>query len=313
MTLKLKNFSLGQFNNDVNSSTDPDEKYKRWTFYRDQVSYFVESAAKKHKASGSMIVFGAGSLNDLDIKYLSSTFDKVVLTDVDEKSMLDGINRQGLNDEQKSKISIVQMDYSGAEETGFFKKLEELASKSAPVNNIIDYIKAVIPKLCTKTELLKQLGSFDLVLSCPVYTQIVFTQIETFLRIIFDCGLYNYDELNSILNAAYQSMPALLCNYNDIILSCAKADGLVVMFTDIVEMQTGDKKLSEIKQVLNSQDCKPELIERFIQDNGLELAISGREDLMSKIEIYDSLYSTWPFDDNKEYLSFLTAGIKTAE
>lgn len=311
MPLKLKNFSLGHFNNDVNSSTDPDEKYERWTSYRKKISDFVSEAVKNNGSVESMIVFGAGALNDIDLNYLCNVFGKIVLTDVDEKSMLDGLARQKLSSEQKSKINPVQIDYSGAEEIGFFKKLEALAAQSAPVSDIIQYIEDTMLKLCKTTEKLKGLDKFDVVLSCPVYTQIVFTQIETFLRVIYDCGLYEYEEVNSILNAAYQSMPVLLNNYNDMVLSCVKEEGLLVMITDIVEIKKVDNKLEEIKRVLNKQDCNFSLIGKFIQENGLELALKGIDNLMSKIKIYDSFYTLWPFDDEKEYLSFLAAGKKT--
>ncbi len=307
MAFKLKKFSVDRFNNDVNSSIDPEDKYSKWSGYRQSVKGFIAKAAKNINSRGRAAVFGAGALNDVDLNFLCSAFSEVVLSDVDEKSMLDGIARQKLGKSLESRIKTLQIDYSGAEKEGFFRSIEDLADKSVSAEKIAEYIAEALPDLKPQTEAIGELGTFDLIVSCPVYTQIVFSQIESFLRILHDCRRYEYDELNVILNAAYRSMPAVIEKYNDLLIENAEEDSVIVLITDIAEISGADSKLKYIRELVDGQEKKSVQIEKFISENGLELAQTGCEDLESKTVVLDSMYEMWPFNDNKEYLCILMA------
>ncbi len=302
MAFKLKNFSVDRFNNDVNTSIFPDEKYKRWTGYRKSIKEFIEKTIKEKSGRGGAVVFGAGALNDVDLFFLCDTFSQVVLTDVDEKSMIEGIVRQKFDKDLEKKIKTVQMDYSGAEKAGFFKSMEEFAAKAVSAEKIVEYIAQTLPNLEPKTDAIRELGAFDLIVSCPVYTQILFSQIESFLRILHDCGLYEYEALNEILNSAYKNMPAIIEKYNDMLVSFAEEGSVIVLVTDIAEISTKDKVLQYVKELVADQEKNEAKIEGFISENGLELAQFGLTDLKSKTTVLNSSYLIWPFNEDKEYL-----------
>ena len=74
MIFKLNDFSVDRFNNDVNTSIFPDEKYKRWSEYRKDIKEFIAKAIDEKKCGGRVVVFGAGALNDIDLSFLCNAF-----------------------------------------------------------------------------------------------------------------------------------------------------------------------------------------------------------------------------------------------
>ena len=133
MDFKIKNFSIREFNNDVNNSGDLNYKYKKWAVYRRNIKQFISSTIEQKTEPRSIIVFGVGECNDLDLHYLAKTFERVVLTDVAEKSINSGLQRQQLNNEEIDKIEIMQVEYTGLENAGFFKTLSLLAGSGAQI------------------------------------------------------------------------------------------------------------------------------------------------------------------------------------
>lgn len=293
MAFKLKNFSIYRFNRDVNNSV-PDDAYMRWSAYRRDIAAFIDRTGPR----GSVIVFGAGALNDVDLPYLCETFGEVVLTDADVKSIGEGIARQGIGDVPREKIEIVQCDYTGAAAFGLFEKLESLAKDAVPADAIAAYIGEAFHMMHGGEELRDR--RFDFVYACPVYTQLVYTQIEVFLKILYEYGLYPYDELNRIITAAHHHMQYLLGNYNDLMLSVLKDGGRIMVLTDIMEMARGGGMCREVERLLEDGDTAG--LERRIRDEGLDFGIAGRDDLLLKIDLIDAFHMLWPFNENKEYL-----------
>ncbi len=98
MSFNIKNFTMRKFNNDVNNTGDLDAKYTAWSAHRSSVTGFIRNALSQSPSAKSIIVFGAGECNDIDLQYLSTAFERIVLTDVDEQSIFDGLARQGEED-----------------------------------------------------------------------------------------------------------------------------------------------------------------------------------------------------------------------
>ena len=132
MAFKLKNFTVGMFNRDVNQSGDLLRKYEGWAAYRAQISALTAGAFALRPDIRSALVTGAGNLNDIDLKFLCGKLQTLTLSDADADAMERGIDRQNLTAEERAKIGILRSDYTGAHETGLFTKLETLAGRAAP-------------------------------------------------------------------------------------------------------------------------------------------------------------------------------------
>lgn len=305
MPLKLKNFSVEQFNRDVNRSHDPDSQFHRWADYRQQVSGFIQQIVGSADRSGQIIVLGAGSQNDVDLPFLCDRFEKVELTDIDATSMEQGIAQHHLTEEQRARITIRELDYSGARAGGFFQLLESLSSQSAPVETILAAMTEAMASL--KPDRVPESLAFDYVLSCPVYTQLLYTQIEVWLKILHTCGLYTLPDLNRILVAAHQGMTAVLQRYNQLMLSLMKPDGKLIVLADILELAADDALLSDIQDNPGDLLISPVVQDR-IECDGLDFTQIARADLEKQIIETDSRGFLWPFNGQKSYLVYGLSG-----
>ncbi len=303
MTFNIKNFNIDKFNRDVNLSYNADEMYSLWKNYREELQSFLEHTVKNIKDKNSVAVLGAGSLNDIDVKYLCREFSEVTLIDTDTKSIEEGLLRHRLTKSEVEKISIVQLDFTGAWEMGFFKELERLVKKLTPAKKVSQYISEAIDGMKPEANL----KHYSVVISCPVYTQLLYTQTEVFLKILHEYGLYEYKDLNLMLNAAYSSMPKILNRYNDMVLNMARDDGYVFMFTDIVEMKKESVVYRKLKKldISNKDDIRK--AEDLVKKYGIEISQVGLDDIFKKANEVDSAYLCWPFNQNKEYLVYCSA------
>ena len=300
MQFKLKNFDIDKFNRDVNASGGPDVQYERWSEYRTKIPAFIEGSLENAPDANSAAVFGAGNLNDLDMRFLCGKFEKIALSDADTRSIEEGLTRQGLSEEEKAKIKIVQADYTGAQKAGLFPGLERLARRAAPA----DELAGSIEKAMLEMEPDAPAERFDIVISCPVYTQLVYTQIEVFLKILNEYGLYEYHELNKILNAAYNVMPRILEKYNDLLISACKENGHIILFTDVIEMKKKSMLLKKTYKLMEAEHIDYVKIEKHVKKHGIEITRMGLEDFVLKTDKTAFFYEIWPFGEGKEYLVY---------
>ncbi|MBN2880340.1 MAG: hypothetical protein JXN65_12010 [Clostridia bacterium] len=304
MDFKIKNFSIEKFNIDVNSSGNPQSKYAGWQSYRADVARFISDNINNGETN-SLFVFGAGECNDIDLAFLASVFDSVVLSDIDLFSITDGITRQQLDKDKEAKLSKQRLDYSGLEEARFFENLSKMASRKADEKEIVKYIKNIISSF-EKIEIRTyKKDTYDTVIVLPTYTQIAFTQMEALLRILYDYGIYPLDALNGILNEMYNIMPAIIERYNKLILSKVKSGGKVIVLTDILEIT--DFSLAErMKESIENK----QYIKDYLKENYSELALLGLDNIKQSLDITSERYCIWPFDDRRQYLVIFTAGNK---
>ena len=300
MDFKIKNFTMETFNNNVNNSGNIQTKYENWAEYRQQINRFISRSVTGTK---SIIVLGAGECNDIDLHFLSDTFDQVTLSDVDAKSMDDGIARQKLNGEQIRKISKVQADYTGLSQASFFDELSKLAMGRAHHKDIEAYIINTIASIKTDSILGRHKNTYDAVWVCPTYTQLGYTQMEVLLKILYQYNIYPLVELNKILAIMHSQMATIIKNYNGLLLSLANENGRIFAVADMAEIT--DLSITE-SLTNNINDLK--YINGFLADEGVDFAVIGREDLKSMIKIIDEEFAIWPFDDEKHYLVCLFAG-----
>ncbi|MBA4347310.1 MAG: hypothetical protein C0413_00445 [Clostridiales bacterium] len=293
MPLKLKNFSMEQFNRDVNASHDPDASYIRWAAYRSEIGGLLGGIF------GNSIVLGAGALNDVDLPLLCGASKRVVLADIDTEAVERGVARQALPHELRQKIEIVRCDFSGAERARLFERLESAVMRQASADELARELTAILSEMRPEPS---PYGMFELVLSCPVYTQLVYTQIEVLLKILYASGTYDYGELNRILIAAHRGMKRVLRGYNELMLSLLSPCGRLTVLSDIMELQPDDPRLCILAEQ-NAKDCiDASLMQSLIEEQGNELAINALEELESNLESPEIHHFIWPFNDEKRFV-----------
>jgi hypothetical protein len=300
MGFRIKNFTMQKFNNDVNNSGDLDMKYSAWSTYRGAVTGFLNRAVLQTSSAKSIIVFGAGECNDIDIKFLCNTFARVVLTDVDEQSIYDGLSRQGIKD--LSKLQVCKVEYTGLEDAGFFDTLAALCSENSPIAQISEFVQNALSNVRAPGLSALAKDGFDVVLSCPVYTQIVFSQAEVLTEILAHYSTYTHSDMHELLESFSGAMPALIQKYNDLLLSCAKPGGALVVLADCVEAHPSDPLLQTIDGILTSLPLNTHALSHLICDHGLKFGVLGKDDLLAKAKQQDIFFARWPFDEHRHYL-----------
>ena len=303
MAFKLRNFTVAVFNRDVNQSGDLLRKYQAWSGYRARISALVGEAFALHPQTDHALVLAAGNVNDIDLRFMLGKLSFLTLSDADTDAMERGIDRQNLTAGERAKITVVQSDYTGAARAGFFDVLEARVRQKATAQELANYIQTAITAMAN-APIQTYKESFPLVISCPVYTQLLYTQIEVFLKLLFEAGLYSYDELNLILNAAYGVMPGILACYNAMLLNACAPGGLVVLLSDMIEMETDSQAYRDVQNVAKDGMVNAQGAETLISKYGSELAMTGRQDFQNRTETVNAQYLLWPFDDAKSYLAY---------
>ncbi len=305
MSFKLKNFSVGQFNYDVNNSQNPDEKFNHWAAYRNETGRLLCGAWE------NCIVLGAGALNDLDLHILCGASRHVVLADIDAASIHAGLQRQMLLKEELAKIEIVRSDFSGAQKSRLFERLEAAVQRRASADELAQELQKIMSEL--KPEPLLPGVLFDLVLSCPVYTQLVYTQIEVLLKILHASGDYHYEELNEILLAAHDGMKGVLRNYNELMLGLLPPGGKIAVMSDIMELPANDPRLMALSEQIKKDHIDESLMQSLIDEQGNGLSIGALTELETTLESPETRYFIWPFDEEKTFVVKCLAGRRKSD
>ena len=294
MPFKLKNFSVGQFNRDVNNSHTPDEKFNRWAAYRSETGRLLCGAWN------NSVVLGAGALNDVDLHVLCGASEHVVLADIDVESVQAGMDRQQLSQEEREKIEVVNCDFSGAQRARLFERLEAAVLDQLTAAGLSRELKKILSEL--EPEPLLPGSSFDLVLSCPVYTQLVYTQIEVLLKILYASGRYAYDELNQILLTAHDGMKSVLQNYNQLMLHLLSPGGSLIVLSDMMELSADDPRLTTLSRQIKKDRIDESLMQPLIDEEGNGMALDAMAQLETMLESVESCYYIWPFDEEKSFV-----------
>lgn len=303
MAFKLRNFTVEAFNRDVNSSGDLARKYTAWSDYRAKVSALTGTALAQKPETDRALVLAAGNLNDINLRFLLGKLNTLTLSDTDINAMERGIDRQNLTENERAKITLEQSDYTGALQAGFFDALEARARKQVPAAELAEHIRSAMAGLAALPAPTVA-RPFPLVISCPVYTQLLYTQIEVFLKLLFEAGLYSYEDLNLVLNAAYGAMPGILARYNSTLLNACAPGGHIVLLSDMIEMETDGKAIRDVHSAAKDGQISAQDAERLIAEYGTELAAIGRRDFQNRTEAVNAQYLLWPFDDAKSYLVY---------
>jgi hypothetical protein len=370
MAFIIKDFSMQAFNNDVNHSGDLDDKYKKWTDYRNKVAAFIgrrlnekdiedsKNGIKKQAAKEAIdvvfekpseeieqqvveevinenseqiidqfsdadflldtyedigtaaIIFAAGECNDLDLEKITDKFDRVVLTDVDTTSIYEGIKRQNISQDVQDKLKVKHVEYTGLAELKFFETLADIVSKAKPLRQVILHIQTLEDMVFDPQPFSELQGKFDFAICSPAYTQLVYTQMEVLLQVIKRFDVYSDIEIEQLNQTVYRKVPGIIARYNDLVLSTLKPDGRVIMLTDVVEIPQGHKMITQLQARLAQKKVDHHELFKFVRDFGLELGVTGYQDLKKKVQLTDAAFMLWPFDEHKQYLVLQMCGKK---
>lgn len=300
--------SITDFNRDVNNSGSLSDKFKSWSKYRENINRIIECALEYRKDATEIIIFGAGECNDLDLNYLSDRFERIVLTDVDTVGLNNGIRRQIKEEKLIRKFECLKVEYTGLEKIGFFEKLYKLTIEGSNVEDIINYIDKTLSGINNKEILPQYKNNFPIVISAPLYTQLIYTQLSTITSMFLKSGIYIESEISMMNERVIYYLPLIIRNYNDLLISVGDNNSLIGMWTDLLQDHPNGEIMKSICKKIDDTEFINQYVAKYDEKYGLGLGSYGKLDFYEKIDKVFSLWSIWPFDSNRSFLVYGSIG-----
>lgn len=252
-------------NKTLNASYDADERYKMWEQYRNDISQFITKVSLIGK---SVLIVGAGNLNDIELKIFESC--QVTLLDIDVESVERGILRQGFSLDE---FTLIEGDLTGLNHTVFFEKLDETTTES------LEAFKEV--------EIDIHLETYDIIVVLPIYTQLLLPQLVK-LNLTYE-GLNIYLPL---IQNRIEKVNALLRHH-------IKDKGFMIVLSDVLEYNAR----SEEGQYLNANRYQNIILEEFynsyLENFGHGLGSYGIYEMNKFYRTVFKDFFVWPFDSKR--------------
>ncbi len=86
------------------------DAYVTWAAYRQELTDYILAETRE---GASLAIFGAGPLNDFDLKKLGGHFSRICLLDRDLTGVEEAFSTQGLTEEEREKFQFKEVDFLG--------------------------------------------------------------------------------------------------------------------------------------------------------------------------------------------------------
>lgn len=276
-----------------------------WKSHRDHITMLLEKVSGSSERD-SVIVFGAGNCDDIDLVKLTELFNRVVLVDIDTDSM------QSANDPLPNgdKIEIFGgIEFTGIEKINFTNNFVSLLKKHATVNEIMDFILNVGLRLSNQHmyELFQE--KYSLVVSCPVYTQMFIP----YAWILLDANGqgYSQNEKQDILLKLADINTIIIKQYNDLLESLVANNGRILVWSDQFEFTDANMDEFVITDKHMREGKMPEIYSYLAShEDALTAGFQGIGDLGNRLNNKDHTMAHWfwHFDESKSYFTTALGG-----
>ena len=275
---------LKTFNSELNKSYSRDQKYEKWTEYREDISEFILDNLKV--GGGTVLVLGAGNCHDLDLHALLQQDYRLILTDIDGSSMKEGLKRQAVEAE------IFEVDYLGLSEINWLDELQKICLSG----NKIEFTQWLTQLTATVEEkhFIWQGDPVDVTICLPIYTQLLFAQIEGQLRQYFLSDVLREEEYNGYLRQLLDVMPNIISDFNEGILDLVGKGSQLVVLSDCLE----DRPEGSYSQAYKAGEFE-QAYDHYCQTYGMGLGHYGLYNIEEYYTPSESKWFRWPFANDR--------------
>ena len=282
--------------------TFDDTTYDDWKKYREYLAHNIIERIEGD--CESIIIWGAGPCNDIDLQYFVERFKQVILIDIDADAMLEGIKKQHL--EGNSKIKTIQCDFLGIGDSEY-KIFEDMLIKKESAKKVIKYIRNLASEVATN-DINLILSKKQISVCIGVHSQLLAQFIGT---LSFYCENYSRKEIKKIYNEFIYMCNKICKRLNEKIINLS-TDRIFMGF-DITEFSEARNNVLLLKAVrLLCQKGKYLEMENILKPYYNLGAFEGRTDMFDRVtknnlSLITTLYIIWPFSSKKQYLLTLHA------
>lgn len=282
-----------EFNQQLNSSYDFQEKYHKWEKYRAEIYRFVSQESPK---DSDCLVVGAGNLNDIDLSSFLTHFTSLTCLDIDGQATLLGLQQQGVGEGKK--IRSIEADVSGLPDSFFDVVSQKIGSE--------DFLG--LQQYLDEVELEPNLSGlagqkFDAVLVSALYSQLVLPQVIQLLS-----SKSSQSFIDSVVRLILDFMPRFLHRLNTLFYELMKPGGHMIVWSDLLEFRKEDPVLHDLLSHIDDKEFIGGFYDSYVAQYGRGISSFGMDNLFERLEILESKWLLWPFDESRTFLVKMTAG-----
>jgi hypothetical protein len=270
---------------------------KQYQHFKDLNTMDLSKLIEAHHVQ-SFCMIGAGNLEDFHIKPVFSLLSRVLLTDIDKKSVDDAVEKA---DVAHSNLQIKQVEYTGVQQTKLLDSFELELSQRKSVIEVEQFINQMITKLNKTSFLDDEKGKFDLVYISPIYTQLLFYPLTMVLDEMIRKG-FSKALGEQAKSSLLQGMVAILSHFNQTIQSLIKNQGLLVVLSDVFELKHTDEMFQTIEKNIDDFDKIERIYQDYVNSYGMGLGDYGLYDVSSHMKTVSSEWIVWPKNNSESYI-----------
>lgn len=282
----------------LNQSIDIYDSYERYSQYRYEITEQLLQICLKNNY-GSVVFFGVG--NGLDVNYQELLHHGIhlTLTDIDELSMIRGLEYVGL---ESKDYTLVAFDYLGNVEgciEGFVSQLlkyDGTQSSSSykrldahEVEKIVNQFTNDLEQVMKEHKFIEMLGqSYDLVVVLPIYTQLLFVDV---IHRLESKGI----ETTLIKAHLLQKMIVIIDSFNRKLLEICQPHGGIYILSDIMEVRNQKGRKAETSDEIMAN------IHQYESEYGVGLGSYGLLNMEEYGLVSDAYGYFWNFDEQRGF------------
>jgi hypothetical protein len=297
---------MKSFYEQMNQGREAD-RVGKWMSHREEINFLIEQSMGKLNAKDEIIILGAGHCDDLDLPYLAEKFHTVALADIDNVSMQAAVN--GLDSSLHPKIKLVDsLDFTGLDQIDFYTRFQNLLELQTPAVQLVAFLEQASLEVAQKPVLAHLKKRYTAVVSSAVHTQLFYLHGLSMFAIY--AKLYEKHDVKLIVEGIAALRDFLIRQYNDLLFSLAKSNGVVIIWTDIILLDAQTDFIQETLYSLQNEKERAEFMVRLMGSYGIDSAVLALQDLNDKMAVEGKLLRSWlwPFNAEKQFMVVGIAG-----
>ncbi len=279
--------TIKEFNVILNKSDTT--RFNQWQSYRDALTKHI-----LHKSKGEidrLLVMGAGNCDDLNIQNIRSITKQLYLSDIDEYAMNGALKKYKMD---PSEVKLIVFEYTGASQNSAFGNLVKTflrTESESEIDRMMSSLKRDIIKHTFPNDLKNR---FDMIIVSPIYTQLLFQQVNTNIGILSE---FEYPEelIAYLKQSLLKLMPVVIDSFNKNVVNLLKPGGHLFVISDIFESENDSKFAKKIRGVISDKTSMEKLHQDYQKKYGPGLGDFGIINMNEYLTIKDSKWFEWPF------------------
>jgi hypothetical protein len=297
---------MKSFYGQMNQGREPDRS-GRWFKHRQEIKHLIQSSLSKLGPKDEVIILGAGNCDDFDLYDLAKRFHSIILADIDTDSMQAAV--KALDPVLQLSIKCLDsLDFTGLDQVDFYARFQSLLDNQTPAVRLITFFKEISKEVGLKPVLAHLKKRYAAVISSAVHTQLFYLHALTVFAIY--AKLYTKNDVQQIVDGIAELRDFLLRQYDEMIFSLARPNGVIIMWTDIVLLDAQTEFIRDMLYSLKTDADRVQFMMRIMGSYGIESAVFALQDMHDRMAVDGKLLRSWvwPFNTEKQYITVGISG-----